>query len=329
MNPCRLDVLHQATDHHLTALITEGIHIHLGGVLQVLIDQHRLVGVHLHRFAHVAIEFIGAEDHLHGTASQHVAGPHHNRVADAFSNGAGLIFTAGNAIGRLTNLQLAQHGLELFAVFRQIDRLGRGAPDAATGGLTDRRLKPVQQRQRQLQRGLAAELNNHPIGALGFDHVEHVFEGQRFEVEAIAGVVIGGHRLRVAVHHHRGQPFVLKGKGGVAAAVVELNALADPVGTAAQDHHLAPRFRRHLTLRGQDLELAGGIEPFHRPLVAGVVVRRGGSEFSGAGVDRFEHRIDAQPLPVGPHSQFVAACAPGDLPVAVAQLLELEQRIGA
>ena len=187
----------------------------------------------------------------------------------------------------------------------------------------------MQQRQRQLQRGLAAELNNHPIGALGFDHVEHVFEGQRFEVEAIAGVVIGGHRLRVAVHHHRGQPLLLQGKGGVAAAVVELDALADPVGTAAQDHHLAPRFRCHLTLRCQALELPGGIEPFHWPLVAGVVVRRGGSEFGGAGVDRFEHRVNAQPLPVGPHSQFVATCAPGNLPVAVAQLLELEQRIGA
>ena len=328
MDPCWLDVFHQATNHHLTALITEGIDVYLGGVLEVLIDQHRLVWVHLHRFAHVAIELIGAKDHLHGPASQHIAGPDHDRVADAFSDGSGLIFTAGNAIGRLTNLQLAQHGLELFAVFRQINRLRRGAPDAATSGLTLRRLQPAQQGQRQLERGLAAELNNHPIGALGFDHVEHVFEGERFEVEAIAGVVIGGHRLRVAVHHHRGQPLVLKGKGGVAAAVVELNALADPVRTAAQDHHLAPRLRRHLTLRGQNLELAGGIEPFHRPLIAGVVVRRGGSEFSGAGVDRFEHRVDAQPLAMGPYSQFVAACAPGDLPVAVAQLLELEQRFG-
>ena len=85
----------------------------------------------------------------------------------------------------------------------------------------------------------------------------------------------------------------MKGKGGVAAAVVELDALADPVRTTAEDHHLAPRLWRYLTLRGHDLELACGIEPFDRALVAGVVVRRGGSEFSGAGVDRFEYRIDA------------------------------------
>ena len=117
MDPRWLNVFHQPTDHHLTALITEGINIHFGGVFQVLIDQHRLIGIHLHGFAHVAIQFIGAEHHLHGTAPQHVAGPHHDRVADALSNGSGLVFTAGNAIGRLANLQLAQHAFKLFAVF--------------------------------------------------------------------------------------------------------------------------------------------------------------------------------------------------------------------
>ena len=120
----------------------------------------------------------------------------------------------------------------------------------------------------------------------------------------------------------------MKGKGGVAAAVVELDALADPVRTSTKDHHLAARLRRDLSLRGQDLKLASSIELFDRAFVAGVVVRRGGGKFSGAGVDCFEHRIDAQPLAMGPNSQFVAACAPGDLPVAVAQLFELEHGLG-
>ena len=31
---------------------------------------------------------------------------------------------------------------------------------------------------------------------------------------------------------------------------------------------------------------------------------------------------------MGPNGPFIAACAPGDLPVAVAQLLELQQRLG-
>ena len=191
MNPCGLDVLHQATNDNLAVVIAQGIDIHFGGVLEVLIDQHRLVGVHLHRFSHVAIQFIGAKDHLHGPASEHIAGSDDHGVADPLGDRPGFIFTAGNAIGRLTNLQLAQHGFELFAVFGQVDRLGRGAPNAATGGLALGRLEPAQQRQRQLERCLSAELHDHPLGALRFDHIENVFEGEWLEVEAVAGVVIG------------------------------------------------------------------------------------------------------------------------------------------
>ena len=32
------DVFHQATDHHPTCAIGEGIHIHLDGIFQVLVD---------------------------------------------------------------------------------------------------------------------------------------------------------------------------------------------------------------------------------------------------------------------------------------------------
>ncbi len=42
-----------------------------------------------------------------------------------------------------------------------------------------------------------------PTGLLALDHRQHVLEGQRLEVEAVGGVVVGRHRLRVAVDHHR------------------------------------------------------------------------------------------------------------------------------
>ena len=99
------DVFHQATDHHATFAIGEGIHIHLDGIFQVLVDQHRLVGVHLHRFTHVAVEFCGIENHLHGAAAEHIAGAHHHRVADPFGNGDCFSFTAGNAVEGLADLQ--------------------------------------------------------------------------------------------------------------------------------------------------------------------------------------------------------------------------------
>ena len=64
---------------------------------------------------------------------------------------------------------------------------------------------------------------------LGLEDVGQVLGGERFEVEAVRGVVIGGDRLGVAVHHHRLEAGGLQGERGVDAAVVELDALADPV----------------------------------------------------------------------------------------------------
>ena len=69
------------------------------------------------------------------------------------------------------------------------------------------------------------------------------------------------------------------------AAIVELDALADPVRPAAQDDDLAPvgRPASHSALLADD---AG--------LVAGVDVGRARLELGGAGVDALEHRPDAQ-----------------------------------
>ena len=55
----------------------------------------------------------------------------------------------------------------------------------------------------QLERRLAAELDDDALGLLDVDDAEHVLERQRLEVQAVGGVVVGGDRLGVAVDHHR------------------------------------------------------------------------------------------------------------------------------
>ena len=106
------------------------------------------------------------------------------------------------------------------------------------------------QRQRQLQRRLAAELHDarHVAAgaALALDHRHHVLERQRLEVEAVGGVVVGRHRLGIAVHHHRLEAFLAEAEHGMTAAVVELDALADAVRTAAEDDDLLLRRRLRL-----------------------------------------------------------------------------------
>ena len=318
-------MLHHTADHHYPLPIAEGVHIHLHGIVQVLVDQHRVVGLHLDRLHHVAVELRLVVNHLHGPAAQHVAGAHHHWIAHARGDGAGLGLTAGQAIAGLANLQAPQDRLKLLPVFGGVDRLRRRTPDAAARGQSLRGGQPVQQRNRQLEGRLAAELDDHPHGPLHLDHVEHVFEAERFEVEPVAGVVVGGNGFRVAVHHHRGEALGLQGEGGVAAAVVKFDALADAIGATAQDHHLGACFRLDLIFRGHGLQLASGVDALQRALIGGVVIWGAGGELRRTGVDGLEHGVNPQGLAVAPHRQLIAARGPGQLAVGEAQLLQLQQ----
>ena len=90
-------------------------------------------------------------------------------------------------------------------------------------------------RARELERRLAAELDHDALGLLALEHGEHRRLVERLEVEAVRGVVVGRDRLRVAVDHHRLVAERAEGLHGVHAAVVELDALADPVRAGAED----------------------------------------------------------------------------------------------
>ena len=113
----------------------------------------------------------------------------------------------------------------------------------------------------ELQRRLAAELDDDALGLLDLDDAEHVLERQRLEVQAVGGVVVGRDRLGVAVDHHRVAARLADGHRRVHAAVVELDALADAVRARAEDHDR--RRGRRARPRGR-----------RRALPARVVVRR-------------------------------------------------------
>ena len=130
-----------------------------------------------------------------------------------------------------------------------------------------------------------------PLLRLGVDDLQHVLGGERLEIEPVGGVVVGRHRLRIAVDHDGLVAGLLQREGGVAAAIVELDALADAVRPAAED---------------DDLLLVGGRAPRRRSaarerrLVGRIHVGGGRGELGGAGVDPLEHR---------PHAERAAALA--------------------
>jgi hypothetical protein len=195
---------------------------------------------------------------------------------------------------------------ELAAVLREVDRFRAGADDRHTGGL---------QSLRESERRLAADLHDDtrkgPTGLLGIDDLEHVLERQRLEVKAVGRVVVGAHRFRIAVDHDRLEARVVEGETGVHTRIVELDALPDPVGPAAQDDDLRC--------------LAGG--DFRLLVVRGVVVGRGGRELGGARVDGLEDRPDAGVMATFADLVLRAAEHGRDLAVAAADALGGPQHV--
>ena len=117
-----------------------------------------------------------------------------------------------------------EHPAERTPVLGQVDRLRRRADD---------RQAQVLQVLREPERGLAAQLHDdaddRPRGRLGVVDLEHVLERERLEVQPVGGVVVGRHRLRVAVDHDRLVALLAQRQRRVDARVVELDALPDPV----------------------------------------------------------------------------------------------------
>ena len=118
-----LDVLHHARDDDLFT-VAQRIDITLDGVAQVLVDQHRRITRHLHCSRDVVIQLRHAVDDLHRAAAQHIAGTDQHGEADAVRHRHGLIAAAGNAIGRLLEVQFLDQGGEPLTVFSQVDRVG-------------------------------------------------------------------------------------------------------------------------------------------------------------------------------------------------------------
>ena len=106
---------------------------------------------------------------------------------------------------------------------------------------------------------------------------EDIFQRERFEIEAITGVVIRGDSFRIAVDHDRLIAVIAKRKGSVAAAVIKLNSLPDTIRPTSQDNDFFLFSRSRLVF----------------VFVRGIEIWRVALEFRSAGVHAFVNRHDA------------------------------------
>ena len=258
---------------HVSRPVAERVHVELHGVVEEAVDQDGVLG--RARDRRFACTPRGAPRRRRppsrGRRGRRTGARRAGTRCGAPASSASVV---GPRLGvrRRREAELAEQPPEAAAVLGEIDRLGRGPPDRVA-----RRLE----RARELQRRLAAELHEDPVGPLVVEHGRDVLEGQRLEVEAVRGVVVGRDRLGVAVDHDGLEAGLRERVAGVDAAVVELDALPDPVGPAAEDRDLGPV----------------GAERFVLVLVGRVEVGRLRLELGGAGVDRLVDGDDAELLP--------------------------------
>ena len=296
-----LDVFHDPAQEQVGPVV-QGVDVDLDGVVQEAVDEDGVFRVDLGGPVQEPGEHLVVIHDLHPTATQHVTGSHEHRVSDLVGDRAGLVERERRAVFGGGQTGLAQHPAERAPVLGQVDALRRCADDRKT---------QVLEGLRQSQRGLAPQLHDDSDdlagGGLGLVDLEDVLEGERLEVQPVGGVVVGGHRLGVAVDHDGLVPLVAQGQGSVHARVVELDALADAVGTAAEDHHLGQP-------PGLDLGLL---------VVRGVVIGRAGGELRCAGVHRLVDRPDSQRLTHASDHGLVQIQDPTELsvgePVALGQ----------
>ncbi len=209
--------------------VGDAIHVHLGGVLQKFVHEHRAFGRGFDGKTHVMLQLGVGINNLHRAPAEHEGRADQDRIAQFLGRGERFLDVRGQAVGRLGNFQLVEHRGEELAVFGDFDALRRGADDVDAVFL---------EAEREVQRRLAAELRDGAPAFFAFVNVQHVLQRERLEEQLVARVVIGRNGFRIRVDHDGFETVLLERERGVDAAIIEFDALPDAVGTAAENHHL-------------------------------------------------------------------------------------------
>ena len=210
--------------------ITDTIDINLCRVFQKFINKHRTLRRGFHRKAHVLAQLsIGIND-LHGPPPQDKAGTHQNRVAQFLGSLQSLLLVDRQTIGRLRNFQFVKHGRKELSIFSHFDAVG-GSPD---------NVHPIfPQADGQIERCLPPKLDNRSPALLALVNMQDVFQGQRLKEKLVTGVIVRRDGLWVGIDHQGLDPLLLEGVGGVHAAIVKLDPLANAIGASPENHDLA------------------------------------------------------------------------------------------
>ena len=201
--------------------VAQRVDVDLDRVVQEAVEQHRRIVRDLDRLAHVALEIALLVDDLHRAAAQHVRRA--ARPADSRSRRPRRSPPASVRAVRFGGCRSSSRCSICWKRSRS------SAMSIMSGDVPMIGTPLLLEVARELERRLPAVLDDDAVRLLDVDDLEHVLERQRLEVQAVGGVVVGRHGLRIAVDHDRLVAVLAQRHRRVHAAVVELDPLPDPV----------------------------------------------------------------------------------------------------
>ncbi len=171
MNACLLDMLHD-TGHNSCCSVRKRVHIHLDGVFEKFIDENRMPRRNFQCLRHKTFERRGVINNFHRATTQHVRGAHQYRVADSCRRRERFFRVHRRVIVRLVKVELVHDFLKAVAVFRAVNSVGRRA---------DYRHSRRFQATREIERCLAAKLDDDAVRLFRPDDVQNIFQRHRLE----------------------------------------------------------------------------------------------------------------------------------------------------
>src|SRR2546427_1586434 len=226
--------------------IRHDIHVDFRRVREVPVHEDWMVLRDADRRLHEVSELLLAMHDLHPSTAEDIGRADEDRISNASGDIPDVVeAVSGGGLG-LPNPEAADHRRELPTVLREVDRCGGGDEDPGPG--SPRRERPCEW-DREVNRGLPAELKDDPVGSLFLDDIEDVLEQEGLEVETRRDVEVRRDRLRVVVRDDRGHAGFAQGQDSLDAAIVELDPLTDSNRSAAHDEDLAPLQPRGLVAR--------------------------------------------------------------------------------
>jgi len=230
----RVDVLDRADDDKVVGAVAHHLELELFPADHRFLEEHFVNGAEIDAAAGKLAEFLDVVGDAAADATQGKRRTDDDRKAERVDCRECFLHVPHVAAFRHVGADFLHRVAELQAVFGERDRLDRGANQLDAVLLQRAQLR---QRNREVQRGLAADGRQHGIRALALDDfLEHV-RRQRLDVGPIRNLRIGHDRRRIAVDEDDFEPFGAERFARLGSRIVELAGLSDHNRPRANHEH--------------------------------------------------------------------------------------------